>query len=873
MARAVTPPAEPIKGGPAKSAKNLSSQSAKGASALPAVEDPAEATVDGLVETAEEASVKPVAGPPSVFVVDSPTERTHLASDLVKLVLTTVGIVLVLLVGAYASGTAIGITQDIQEAYSFFNRLLVAPANIIEGAVTLIVPIIIILALATRREPRRIIEALGAMGLGIVVTLLAEEGTHRWGSPALIDSLSTTANGLTRVVIPAYLAGIAALLTAAGRRRVFRPIAVSWWVLWAALALAAISGLATLAAVLSAVFIGRAIGLLVRYVMGSPTDRAYGDHLIEGIRRAGFEPKRIIRVDAQIEFADVKVDPTCLALARVRQGRVYELVTIEGHNLFVVALDGDQVVAGTLQKLWRSFRVRGIDTRPTLDLRQVAESTVLVSHAARNAGVRTARVLGMAQSRDTMILIYQRPVGCRAFADLSPEETTDEIVDAIWSEILKAHRAGITHRALTSDTVLVSAEEGDEVPVVWLSGWEMGEVASGTFSRTVDSVQLVAMIAAKVGAKRAVDSAFRALPEHEVAALAPFLQGVLLPRSTRIEAKARGSVLRNVRAIILERLPEAPSEQHRIVRFGLRTVFTLTIAVFIVYLVVTSLDIHAVTSSLTRASPWWVLAVVLCTIAAFFGATFGLVAFSPARLPFFRVGFMAQVAAAYHAIYIPAGVGPAFVNQSILFRRKVPRPLAVASVALVQVWAFVVTVVSLVTLALISGNKGALDALPGSTTLVGVGIVAAVVLLALTFPRIRRWAASKIVPMLRQTWPRLVEVLSQPWRLLLATAGNLLLTASFIGAFYASLRAFDQQPALVDIAIVFLIGNAAGAVVPSPGGLGAIEFTLVTTLTTTANVPLVVASSAVVLFRGITYWARIPFGVLADHYLRRTGEL
>jgi len=827
---------------------------------------------DASAKRKAHASGKPKTDDSPVLVVDSPTERTHLVSDLVKLVLTVVGVVLVLLIGAYASGTATGLTHDIQEAYTFLNKLLVAPANILEGTVTLVVPIVIILALATRREPRRIIEALGALGLGIVATLLAEEGTRRWGSTELLDSLSITEGGLARVVIPAYLAGVAALLTAAGRRRVFRPIAVSWWVLWTALAIAAISGLATLAAVLSAVFIGRAVGLLVRYVMGSPTDRAYGKHLIEGIRRAGFEPKRIIRVDAQADIPDVEVDPTCQALARLRQGRVYQLTTIEGHNLYAVALDGDQVVAGSLQKLWRSMRVRGIDTRPTLDLRQVAEGTALVSHAARNAGVRTARVLGMSQSRDSMILIYQRPTGCRAFADLSPEETTDDVIDAIWTEILKAHHAGITHRALTSDTVLVCAEDGDEVPVVWLSGWEMGEVASGSFSKTVDAIQLVAMIAAKVGAKRAVDSAFRALEEHEVAALAPFLQGVLLPRSTRIEAKARGSVLRNVRSVILKRLPEAPSEQQRVIRFGLRTVLTIGIAILVVSVIVSAFDIQAVAESITRASPWWVLAVVIFTLAAFFGAAFALIAFSPMRLPFGRV-LLAQVAAAYHAVYIPAGVGPAYVNQSLLVRRQVARPLAVATVALVQVWAFIVTVISLIVLALVSGKEGALDKIPGGTALAAVGILAAVVLLALTFPRIRKWAASKVVPMLKQTWPRLVEVLSQPWRFLLGTIGHLVLTASFVGAFYASLRAFGQQPALVDIAIIFLMGNAAGAVVPTPGGLGAIEITLATTLAGTAGVPIVVASSAVVLFRAITYWARIPLGLAADRYLRAKGEL
>jgi uncharacterized membrane protein YbhN (UPF0104 family) len=541
--------------------------------------------------------------------------------------------------------------------------------------------------------------------------------------------------------------------------------------------------------------------------------------------------------------------------------------------LIVVALDGDGVAAGSVAKVWRSLRVRGIDTRPTLDLRYMAESAALVSHAARTAGVRTARVLGMAQSRDTMILVYQRPSGCRAFADLSPEDTTDAVIDAIWAEVLKAHHAGITHRSITSDTVLVCTEEGAEVPVVWLSSWEMGEVASGSLSRSIDSVQLVAMIAAKVGAKRAVESAFRALSDFEVAALAPFLQGVLLPRATRIETRARGSVLRDVRARILELLPEAPTEPQRIIRFGLRTVVTLGLGIAVAFIVLTSFNFPAVADSITKASPVWVGVVFGLMLLTFVGASLALIAFSPIKLPFNRV-FLAQMAAVYKTLPMPAGVGPAIVNQALLVKRRVPRPLAVATVALVQVSGIVVTVAGLLTLALVTGNKGALAAIPSSkTVLVAVGVLAAVVLLAMTFPGVRKWATAKMLPTLKQTWPRLVEVLSQPWRLLLGLAGNLILTAAFVAAFYASLRAFGQQPAIVDITILFLLGNAAGALIPTPGGLLAIEATLFTTLTTTTNVPAAIAGSAVILFRGITYWARIPLGYFASLYLQKKKEL
>ena len=62
----------------------------------------------------------------------------------------------------------------------------------------------------------------------------------------------------------------------------------------------------------------------------------------------------------------------------------------------------------------------------------------------------------------------------------------------------------------------------------------------------------------------------------------------------------------------------------------------------------------------------------------------------------------------------------------------------------------------------------------------------------MTVPKVRTWALGRLRPMMRQTWPRLAQVLSQPWRLALGLGGNLLLTVAYVGAFDATLRAFGQ---------------------------------------------------------------------------------
>jgi len=807
----------------------------------------------------------------SIQLVDSPRTRIHRVSDFINLAAALVGIVLVLLLGAYASATTAGITSDVQGFASVLRRVLVAPVNVFEGLLTLGVPTAVIVALIVRKEPRRIVESLGALALGIFAALIAAETTRRWGSADLVNSLSITHDGMTDVTMPAYLSGLAAMMTTAGRRRSNRAISISWTSLWIGLGIGVVSSLVTVAAAFVTVLIGRALGLVARYVLGSANDRAYGAILVGAIRRAGFETRRLVRIDEDGDFVPDGLDPVASALGHTRQGRVYDLTTREGHHLIAVALDGDQMVVGNLLRFWRTGRLRGLDNRPDLSLRHTAESTALVSHAARTAGVRTPRVLGMAQSRDTMVILYQRPTNCRPFADLAPDEATDEVLDTIWAEVKKAHAAGIGHRSIWSETVLIGEDELVGIPEVWLTSWEMGEVATGTLSRRVDIVQVIAMTAAKVGAERAVAAAFRHLDEGEISAASPLLQAIVLPRATRMEAKAKGKLLDDVRAQILERLPEAPSAPENITRFGLRTVLTIVLGLVAVVAILTSFKASEVVDAISHASPLWAVMVFAWALLSFCGASLVMRAFSPVKLPFMRI-VRAQVAASYVSLAAPAGVGHAAINLRLLTRKGVSRPLALATVALVQVSAIVTTVAGLFVLSLVTGSNGTLVRLPSHAVLTGIGIAALVVALAMVFPRIRTWIAAKTMPTIRQTLPRLVQVLGQPWRLGLALAGNLLLTASYIGAFDAAIRAFGYQFSLMDVAVVYLLSNAAGAVSPTPGGLATIEAALIGGLNL-AGVAVAVAAPMVFLYRGLTYWARIPMGYIAMRIMQNRNEL
>ena len=198
--------------------------------------------------------------------------------------------------------------------------------------------------------------------------------------------------------------------------------------------------------------------------------------------------------------------------------------------------------------------------------------------------------------------------------------------------------------------------------------------------------------------------------------------------------------------------------------------------------------------------------------------------------------------------------------------------LAAASVALTQISQFLMTIVLLVVISLVTGARAALQ-VPSGTVIAAVGIVVVVVGGAMAIPPVRRWVLGRIGPMWRQTWPRLVQMFSQPRRFAVPAVGNLLVTVCYLGAFWASLQAFGRELPLIALALIYLLGNTAGALVPTPGGLGAVEGALIGALSATGGVPIAIATSVVVLFRGLTFWARIPFGWLSMRVLQRQGEL
>ncbi|GEK17612.1 membrane protein [Cellulomonas persica] len=827
-----------------------------------------------------------------IVVDDQPTVRVHHPSDLIATILSALGVAVVMILATYAQHTTTGVAEDVQGFATLLRKILFVPVQVLEGVVTLAVPLAVGIELTLRRLGRQLIEAIVAAVLAIMVGAAVILVVEQFGSDELVRGLSVLLGGTWQLTIPVYVSMLASLLTVSGPRQRRRTVAWSWSALWFAIAVLLVTAQVSLAGLAVALLIGRVCGLAVRYVSGVRSERAYGASLVAGVRRAGFEPVRLRRIAADEPDGDVgdDDDPTAdaphdvlrstahrpapddaaaRALVRSTGYRTYELTTEDDERRDLVVIDGDRQVASMVSRVWRSVRLRGIEGRSVQSLRQTAERTALLSYAARAAGVRTPELLRVAEAQDSMLLVQAHPGNARPLTELHDDEITDEMLRAIWEQLRTAHEAGIAHRALTSDTVLVDQLVG--TPMIWIVGWENGYVASSELARRMDLTQMLALLALRVGVERALQSAADSLDDDDVAAIGPLLQGITLPERTRTEVRRHKAVLSDLRAAIVARIPEADVEPQQLVRFGARSVVTIVLPIVVVLLLVTRINLDEITTALTDSDWRWTIVAFLLGLLTIVGAALALIAFSPVRLPLWRT-LEVQAASNFVAMAAPAGIGPAALNLRMLTKRGVPTSLAAATVAMVQVSQLVVTIALLAVLSV--GSGGQESALPVSPeVLLIIALVATLVGASLLVPKVRQWVLAKIRPTLRQIWPRLVDILGRPWRLAVAVAGNLVMTLGFVLAFDACLQAFGQEASLIQVAIVYLAGNTAGALVPTPGGMGAIEIALGAALTAVTGINPGVATSIAVLFRVVTYWVRIPIGWVAMRHLQKVGEL
>ncbi|HEY6745259.1 MAG TPA: lysylphosphatidylglycerol synthase transmembrane domain-containing protein [Mycobacteriales bacterium] len=304
------------------------------------------------------------------------------------------------------------------------------------------------------------------------------------------------------------------------------------------------------------------------------------------------------------------------------------------------------------------------------------------------------------------------------------------------------------------------------------------------------------------------------------------------------------------------------------VRNGLAVAVTVTMVVLLIH---ERAMLDAGSDSVARADLPWLALAATGTLALWTAGTVSQLGSVPVRLPVRRL-FAVQVAAGFANHVLPAGCGGMAVNVRFLHRHGLSRAAAVGSVAL-NLLAGTVTHTALLVVAVLLAPASLTAAYapdgpggpPGSwPLLVAVGLPLAGLLAWAT----RRWWVRGLRHV-REQLAVLGAVLRTPARAAQLWLGSLAVPILHCLTLYAVLRSLGGTVPLVPLALAYLVASAVAALLPSPGGFGALDVTLVAGLVA-VGAPATVALATVLAYRLLTVWVPLlPGACMLAVLLRR----
>ncbi|WP_460628972.1 lysylphosphatidylglycerol synthase domain-containing protein [Intrasporangium mesophilum] len=787
-----------------------------------------------------------------VEVVEPPIpERVRRPADGVRLAVAVVLLVVGLLVAELAAGTRGAVEQDLTEATSGLPRLLLTLLGWASGIGVLLLPIGIGVDLVVRRRPMQLIQALGAAVVAgvlvIVLTVLVSSGNGGFLTD-LLTRPASTATGRTGP-LDIVVVSMVALITVAdiSGRKWISPIATI--VVLATLVTTLLSGVMTLAALISSLLLGWIVGLAFRLAFGVTSTRPPGTEVGRVLVATGMPLRRLELIDAN-DAGD----------------RRYAGTTDDG-PVDVHVIDRDTFGLASGRRLLRVLRLRSGFTRPpSFTLRAELEHRTLMGLLLRDSGIAAPRPVAVSEvGAFSAVIAYVEPSG-RPIGEVG-EEVTDAQLESTWRMAQTLIRRRVVHRAFSPTTVLVDDDGG-----VALARLGSGDLAADDISLRIDLAQLLTTVGLAVGPERAVDSAVAVLGEEAVVRAAPLLQSVALSPDTRAAIKGHKGILGELRERVVALRPsKAAAEPIQLRRVTLRGLVTLVGGGVAAYLVLTQLAKVDFGQVIVGADWRWAGLLLLFAAATFAGASVALAGAVEIHLRFVRT-YMTQLAVAFSGLVAPAAVGNIALNTRYLQTSGLTPTVAGASVGVAQVAQFCSYFALLVISGVLAGTGPAVSFSPSPVLVAAILIVVIVILVLVAVPRVRALITDRVMPQIRSALPQVLRVLQHPKKLVQLLGGALLLDMSFVAALVCATRAFGAEAPVAAIAVVYFAGAIIGSAVPTPGGLGGIEAAMSAGLIA-IGVDGGTAVSAVLLYRLATYWLPIPFGWVSLNRLQRIGAI
>ncbi len=766
--------------------------------------------------------------------------------DLINLLISLGVTIAVVGIGTLAARTTAGIDEDITIASRELPSFVIFLLNTIGATAIIFVPVIVSFSLITRNRTRQLIDALLAAGISVLFLLALSIIIIQSNSPRLI--LALTGGLQTQGVSPLdpLIAGLISFLVISrifDRGRLgFIAIVSVFSLVFASL----IAGQTTIVAQIANISLGWSVGLAVRYVLGTPINRASESQIRAGIESDGHKI-------TSMNF-----------LMETTEARIFQVTLSNGKNLNVWVFDWELQGSGVISSWLRGIFLKTSGDFRGMSIRRRVERTALLAHAISAAGVHNPEVEMVRELEPDSILIALENISGTSFAELAngKKEITELELKEFLQNIQKLHDADIVHRGLSAENIFLTNSD-----TIALTAVHSGAIAATEVQQRIDLAEALVTVARVSSVEKSIYIAQQVFKTSELVSVIPALQTVAMSRKTRNYLKNNKKLLLELRKGLGALASTSSIAPIQFQRINLRNVFLAFFSVLALYLLVPQFSQVNVTELITEAKWQWAVIALVSATLTYIASTTLLLAFVIEKVNWLKT-LQAQLAASFATLVTPPTLGSVAVNIRFLNKSGVSGASSATAVGVSQVIMLFVHIIFLLITGVIAGAQTDLSFRPPRITLLIFVVLFALIIIALSITNIRNWFLAKIKPIISQVIPTFAIIFQQPKRLFMSLSSAAILNIFYIISFYASLKAFNADVSFFTIAFVYLAGATIGQAAPTPGGIGAVEATLVAGLTAT-GVPSALALSGVLLYRIATFYLRVLPGWLAFVNLQR----
>jgi undecaprenyl-diphosphatase len=353
-----------------------------------------------------------------------------------------------------------------------------------------------------------------------------------------------------------------------------------------------------------------------------------------------------------------------------------------------------------------------------------------------------------------------------------------------------------------------------------------------------DVAELLCSMAVAVGPERTVDAAVAELPPEQIQAALPRLQPDGLSTATRKAMKAHKGLDKQLQETAAAAVGVEKVQLQHLERVQPRHVMTLLATAFAAYLLIRQVTrTKDLPATLADADWGWMLLALVCSALTYVGAGLNLLGGFARRLSL-GLTTAVQLAGSFINLITPVKVGGTATNIRYLQKQGLDSATAIGGMGVTIVVVGMMHIALTIVFLVWAGSKTSVVKLPSSSTvLLVLVVVAAIIGLAVVIRPARRLIRTVVVPQVEKAVLELREALRDPARLSLSFLGALLMELAYIGALFASVRAFGYPVPFAAAGAVYLAGSAVASAAPTPGGVGAVEAALIAGLTAPVSPP------------------------------------